>query len=319
MAPVFLDKLYDMTHAAEAYVVWDSTNTKFRVPDVQLFARDVLPRFWKTNSYASFVRQLNLYGFRRTTDNNGQGVMGKVAKEWFHHQHFSRFNRDDLSKIFRKPAVKRNKRKRDTDATGGADAGPKQQSSTLCCASCRGNSGNHPDEVARSEVFMAVKRARDEADKAKREAEMRADNLEQQLAHTQALLREALVRGHLTVQELLPAATVATSAIGSRHRRQREDAVSVECGPSSCGSDRDCSHSSGPFVGTAAIDTSSTPAVDTSSTPPSSPSSPLLNDAAWSDHDMHGAPPPLFCNEPILNSIDFLGADDMNAGVPHVC
>eukprot|EP00051_Salpingoeca_urceolata_P004380 m.64615 g.64615 ORF g.64615 m.64615 type:complete len:141 (-) comp13603_c0_seq3:1192-1614(-) len=62
MAPVFLDKLYDMTHAAEAYVVWDSTNTKFRVPDVQLFARDVLPRFWKTNSYASFVRQLNLYG-----------------------------------------------------------------------------------------------------------------------------------------------------------------------------------------------------------------------------------------------------------------
>jgi heat shock transcription factor len=62
--PQFLVKLYKMTNNPQhcEVVVWSDDNNAFWVADIAAFSRDVLPSYFKHNNYASFVRQLNMYG-----------------------------------------------------------------------------------------------------------------------------------------------------------------------------------------------------------------------------------------------------------------
>lgn len=46
-------------------IAWDPTGASFHVYDQSRFAREVLPRYFKHNNFASFIRQLNMYGFRK--------------------------------------------------------------------------------------------------------------------------------------------------------------------------------------------------------------------------------------------------------------
>ncbi len=48
-------------HVAQC-IVWNGTGTSFSVCNIERFARDILPLYFKHNNYASFVRQLNMYG-----------------------------------------------------------------------------------------------------------------------------------------------------------------------------------------------------------------------------------------------------------------
>ena len=41
---------------------WNEEGTQFWVTNVEIFSRDVLPGYFKHNNYASFIRQLNIYG-----------------------------------------------------------------------------------------------------------------------------------------------------------------------------------------------------------------------------------------------------------------
>lgn len=65
--PPFLMKTYEMVddQGSDSIVSWSPTNKSFIVWDTALFARDLLPRFFKHNNFASFIRQLNTYGFRK--------------------------------------------------------------------------------------------------------------------------------------------------------------------------------------------------------------------------------------------------------------
>lgn len=54
-------------------VSWQPHGRSFIVHDINKFAEDVLPRFFQQRKYASFQRQLNLYGFTRLTKGPDRG------------------------------------------------------------------------------------------------------------------------------------------------------------------------------------------------------------------------------------------------------
>ena len=118
--PPFVSKLYEManeaTIAAECFA-WSEAGDCFWITNGDMFARDVLPAYFKHNNYASFVRQLNLYGFRRSTD-KGRIVPGQPGVEVFRHPAFIRGRKDLIADIHRKAAntpEKRTKTEHDDD------------------------------------------------------------------------------------------------------------------------------------------------------------------------------------------------------------
>ncbi|KAG2315381.1 hypothetical protein Bca4012_066198 [Brassica carinata] len=66
--PPFLTKTYEMVDdsSSDSIVSWNpQSNKSFIVWNPPEFSRDLLPRFFKHNNFASFIRQLNTYGFRK--------------------------------------------------------------------------------------------------------------------------------------------------------------------------------------------------------------------------------------------------------------
>ncbi|OQR91344.1 HSF-type DNA-binding, partial [Thraustotheca clavata] len=65
-APVFLQKTYSLFEEAPANVAaWAHQGRTVVVKDPQELARTLLPQYFKHCNFASFVRQLNFYGFRK--------------------------------------------------------------------------------------------------------------------------------------------------------------------------------------------------------------------------------------------------------------
>jgi hypothetical protein len=52
------------TEKYQGILAWESNGLSFVIKDLREFRR-VLPLYFKTNNYASFIRQLNMYGFRK--------------------------------------------------------------------------------------------------------------------------------------------------------------------------------------------------------------------------------------------------------------
>ena len=64
VVPQFISKLYKLANAPPSltYISWSDDDSHFWVCNIESFSRDVLPIYFKHNNYASFVRQLNMYG-----------------------------------------------------------------------------------------------------------------------------------------------------------------------------------------------------------------------------------------------------------------
>ncbi|ELW47894.1 Heat shock factor protein 2 [Tupaia chinensis] len=65
--PAFLSKLWTLveeTHTNE-FITWSQNGQSFLVLDEQMFAKEILPKYFKHNNVVSFVRQLNMYGFHK--------------------------------------------------------------------------------------------------------------------------------------------------------------------------------------------------------------------------------------------------------------
>lgn len=102
----FLPSLYRMcnndTDDHRECITWAADGSSFWVSNIEQFARDILPVYYKHNNYASFVRQLNMYGFHRSTEPKGKVEPGVQMVEHFTQEHFCRGREDLLSHIHRK-------------------------------------------------------------------------------------------------------------------------------------------------------------------------------------------------------------------------
>ncbi|KAK7343673.1 hypothetical protein VNO77_12596 [Canavalia gladiata] len=63
----FLTKTYHLVddHSIDDVISWNDAGSSFIVWNPTVFARDLLPKYFKHNNFSSFVRQLNTYGFRK--------------------------------------------------------------------------------------------------------------------------------------------------------------------------------------------------------------------------------------------------------------
>ncbi|XP_036884294.1 LOW QUALITY PROTEIN: heat shock factor protein 2-like [Sturnira hondurensis] len=105
IVPAFLSKLWTLveeTHTNE-FITWSENGQSFLVLDEQRFAKEILPKYFKHNGMASFVRQLNVYGFRKVVHIDS----GIVKQEGdglveFQHPYFKQGQDDFLENIKRK-------------------------------------------------------------------------------------------------------------------------------------------------------------------------------------------------------------------------
>jgi hypothetical protein len=75
---------------------WNRDGSYFLVKDTAAFSASHLPRYFRHSNLQSFIRQLNIYGFRTVKDHDNSD--GSVA---FHHRFFKRDRRNLLSNITR--------------------------------------------------------------------------------------------------------------------------------------------------------------------------------------------------------------------------
>merc|ERR1719271_1285416 len=69
--------------SSDALIAWSADGTKIHILDLEPFSQQLLPQYFKHNSFSSFIRQMNTYGFNKVD-----------ADGWtFAHPHF---RRDDL-------------------------------------------------------------------------------------------------------------------------------------------------------------------------------------------------------------------------------
>ncbi|XP_018118705.1 heat shock factor protein 2 [Xenopus laevis] len=108
--PKFLTKIWSLVEDPinTDYITWSQDGNSFIVVDEESFAKDILPKHFKHSNMASFVRQLNWYGFHKVV-NEEPGVVKqeKYCSGRYQHAFFKQGHEDLLSKIKRKVPVPR--------------------------------------------------------------------------------------------------------------------------------------------------------------------------------------------------------------------
>ncbi len=97
----------------------------FHVKDVDTFAKDVLPQYFKHSNFSSFVRQLNFYGFTKAKDIKLTNESSDASKYWeFRHGDFIRDDPHLLVKIVRRTSTSTGSGQNQKGKCGTASKGP---------------------------------------------------------------------------------------------------------------------------------------------------------------------------------------------------
>nr|XP_006009648.1 PREDICTED: heat shock factor protein 2-like [Latimeria chalumnae] len=103
--PKFLTKLWDLVEDPKTndFICWSQDGQSFIVLNEESFAKKILPRHFKHNNMASFVRQLNWYGFRKVLyDEMGTAKQERYGPGKYQHTFFKQGQEELLAKIKRK-------------------------------------------------------------------------------------------------------------------------------------------------------------------------------------------------------------------------
>ncbi|KAH3666913.1 hypothetical protein OGAPHI_003363 [Ogataea philodendri] len=106
--PAFVMKLWNMVNDSQnaKYISWLPDGKAFQVSDRESFMRHVLPKYFKHNNFASFVRQLNMYGWHKIQDVNS-GSLAQSEEVWqFENPNFIRGKENLLDNIVRNRSSK---------------------------------------------------------------------------------------------------------------------------------------------------------------------------------------------------------------------
>ncbi|KAF9571131.1 stress-responsive transcription factor hsf1 [Mortierella alpina] len=98
--PAFLAKLYKMVGDAGCnnLIKWSDDGQSFLILNHVEFAKVVLPKFFRHNSFQTYVRQLNMYGFHKV-------LSDAKTEQWeFRNPHFQKNKPDQLYLVSRKRA-----------------------------------------------------------------------------------------------------------------------------------------------------------------------------------------------------------------------
>ena len=104
----FVEKTFDMVSDAKnkEYVKWSDSGDTLIINDINTFSDLILPEYFNHNNYSSFIRQLNMYGFRKENKEK------KTKQEEYKHEYFRKGSKELLKNITRK-------KKPDEEADGG--------------------------------------------------------------------------------------------------------------------------------------------------------------------------------------------------------
>ncbi|XP_063970592.1 heat shock factor protein 1-like isoform X1 [Lytechinus pictus] len=106
--PAFLSKLWLLVddEVTDELIHWSDEGNSFIVQDQVIFAQLLLPQYFKHNNMASFIRQLNMYGFRKKAHLDDGALKTERTDIEFQHPHFLKGEIKQLELIKRKVSGK---------------------------------------------------------------------------------------------------------------------------------------------------------------------------------------------------------------------
>ncbi|KAK3715382.1 Heat shock transcription factor [Vermiconidia calcicola] len=137
--PPFVQKLSSFLDGTNTELIrWSDDGRAFIVLDEDEFQKTLIPELFKHSNYASFVRQLNMYGFHKTVNitdgslrQSEKARKGVKPPSMYSHPYFRR-NRPDLLWLIQKPGGKTTaKRKRDGTAKDQDDSDDERRYSPI--------------------------------------------------------------------------------------------------------------------------------------------------------------------------------------------
>jgi len=113
--PKFLSSLRNILDITSYYatIAWSKDGKSFSIRKPDAFGRHICPRFYKHSNTGSFIRQLNMYGFRKINPHTDETGRKNISLE-FAHDHFCK-NVVDYDKIVRKPPKSRQTERSQTE------------------------------------------------------------------------------------------------------------------------------------------------------------------------------------------------------------